>query len=360
MSDLQANVTANLGQTLQQLDALKARIDAINRASQAASRSAKDHQSSMGGVAKAAGKAGGQYGSVFGRVGEASGMAGPLGPLAAGLVIAGAAFKTLSDVVNRSTEAMRRQVQVSVDLVRAASDAQAGAQKAALGAVLSQAGAKRRLLFRGGQEAVGTAASIAQAGVPLADAQAAVADSYDIPGLAPGERGNLLDAARRISQTGDMSMPEALRALAANPGARAAAQGGDITRAAALAMSKNSPSALARNTERLEAFRGQTADLDRLQGTISNTDALQGNDLNGARVAAGARQAEVVNPEAVATGKLLSTQLTSLAVQRQQLLQMTQMATFLSRLTGNSAALEYQAAVEAFNQAQLDYTGGGR
>jgi hypothetical protein len=360
MTDIQANVVANLGGTLQSLDQLKKKIEEINRATQQATRSAKDHQVTLGGSAKAIGKVGGVAGGMLGRAGEVAGMGGGLGAMAAGAVILGAAFKGLESIVRQQTDTMKIGLQISQAMNQAARQAVAGAQQGALSAVKSQAGARRKLYFRGGAQAQDRAQMFAErGGVAASDAMAGVSAAYDI-NVDQEQRIGIMEAAYLAASTGEVSMAEAVQSIARNPGARAAAGKYQWQSAAAMVLGGNSPTGYRRAMQRLDRVSEDNAykPLDDVQAVTNRAEWHQGTEFNAAEAGARKQLADVISPGAGAVLQVYNQQAEAAELLRALADNASRLAKVYNWFTGNRPNLDYQAQVEGMAAAAQSYQGG--
>lgn len=154
--DLQATISANLGNTLQALDNVNKRLDAIVKTSVKATSASKDAQAQFSRTLKlggeAAGKAGGLVGSIGGRILGGAGIEGNMGRVAAGLGLASLAFAAFNKVIEANTDRTQRLIEAQRKL-QAVSDQ---ADKATAGQAQSgagQAGGMRFSIAMGGEVA---------------------------------------------------------------------------------------------------------------------------------------------------------------------------------------------------------------
>jgi hypothetical protein len=290
-------------------------------------------------------------------------MAGPLAPLAAGAAIVGAAFKSLGDIVRAQVDTMKQGIQTAASLSQAVRGAEQGAQDRALGVVRSHAGARRRLAFRGGAGAVGLASDMAtgagRGGVSLADAEAGVGAAFDASPDATDQT-MIAEAAYLVARTGEMSMAEAVASIRKNPGARAALKSGSTYKAAAFALSGTQPGGYKKALERLYQFSETGADrqANSLQSADNQTEALLANDANGAETAGRRALGAAKDPGSAAVLAVANQSAQGLELMRKAVDSMSTMARLYDRLTGNRAALDYQAAQVGFAQGVDTYAGG--
>ncbi len=118
--DLQATISANLGNTLQALDQVNKRLDAIVKTSEKATSRAKDAQSQFSRTLKqggeAASKAGGMVGSVGGRILGGAGIDGNMGRVAAGLGLAALAYSAFNKVIEARIDRTQKLIDAEKDL----------------------------------------------------------------------------------------------------------------------------------------------------------------------------------------------------------------------------------------------------
>jgi hypothetical protein len=248
--------------------------------------------------------------------------------------------------VRQQTDTMKIGLQISQAMNQATRQAAASAQQGALSAVKSQAGARRKLAFRGGAQAQDRAQMFSErGGVSATDAMAGVSAAYDI-NVDQEQRIGIMEAAYLAASTGEVSMADAVQSISRNPGARAAAGKYQWQSAAAMVLGGNSPTGYKRAMERLDRVSQDKtfAPLDQVQETTNRAEWHQGTEFDAAQAAAAL---QVYNTQAEAAEML-----------RKLADNASMLSKVMSKLTGNRPNLDYQAQVEGMEAAANGYNGG--
>jgi len=287
-------------------------------------------------------------------------MAGPLAPLAAGAAIVGAAFKSLGDIVRQQVDTLKQGIQTAAAFSQAARGAELASQDRALGVVRSHANARRRLAFRGGSGAVRSAEGIAaRGGVSLADAEAGVLASMDVQTGADERRG-ITEAAYAIARTGEMSMAEAVKAVSSSPMARNLIRSnGTAMEVAAAVLGRGDPKRRAMMERAMVDTAGEGAlnQADNLQPIENQTETTLANDASGAETAARRNLGSAKDATGAAVLAVANQMAQGVSQMRKAVDSMSTIARLYDRLTGNRAALDYQAAAEGFAKGVDMYEG---
>lgn len=232
-SEFQTRIVTDLGQTLQALDAVARRMDAIEKATKKANSAAKDHQATLSkgagvGAAKAAQKFGGQGGAIAGQFASAGSMDGILGRVAIGAAVVGVAFRALNAVIDARVNQERQVIELTGKLRDGLAGAAKAASQQAIGG-LGQADVVTKLISRGGN--LKQARAIAdELGVTDADAAGGLADAM----LEFGKfQDGIIKAAKLAAESGQMGFSDAVSALRGDRFARRLAGDGRAGEAAA-------------------------------------------------------------------------------------------------------------------------------
>lgn len=241
MSDnaLQATLTMQLGQTLAALKNVQTELGAVKKAvrevkaekngmqvaassgyrrladrAKEAAKESKGFGDTMRNSGMALTRFGGPLGTIAGQLGGGAGMAGAFGRVAAGAALAGIAFRAFMAVADASTESVRKATEAAARYRAAIKSGQQEEASQAL-AGLGQESTVRKLMFRGGQNAVQLAQGLAQDhGMTFDEAAEVVTTTASLP---KATQAKVIQAAMQARDTGEESGAEAAKKIVDNP-----------------------------------------------------------------------------------------------------------------------------------------------
>jgi len=309
---IQETITANVGGTLQALDQVRGKMDALTRSTDRANRAAKEQQKALrdrlGNASKLGAGAGGSFGGNVGRFSQVGAMGGGFGALGVGVVALGVGFRALGQIIQSRIEDEKKAIQIGQQIRKINDDAARKEGASGLRGV-GDSKAILSLIARGGSEA--EAGKLAQGlGIPLREAIDGLAELQLLPAYA---REAVKATAIAGQRSGLVSFGQVIGEARSDPLARRDAMSGNglgtdlqVARVASRILGSDISSndvGRAIGSQRSDPLTGQIAEINRFQNRSSAEDIQRTSD---GTAAGAAQQAMIENlvPAAFALSEL--------------------------------------------------------